>query len=84
MENPSDPSIDQGTPRFGPDERQEIMEMLMEVLDQRERHRQTSQGLHETPNPNGRTQSTTTTESTTQATLKASEIGFFYPNMPLT
>jgi len=50
--------------------------MVMNILGQHERERQASQGL---TNPIG---SVTSTE-TTQATLKASEIGFFYPNMPL-
>jgi hypothetical protein len=69
------------TPRIGPEERQEIMQMMIDLFDRRERQRQES---HDTTDLTGQARSTTSTDSTTQATLKASEIGYFFPNMPLT
>ena len=72
-------------PPFGPNERQEfrreITQMILDLLDQRERQRE-SQPPPDPTDPTSRTGSTTSTETTTQATLKASEIGYFYPNMP--
>ena len=55
--------------------------MILDLLDQRERQRE-SQPPPNPTDPTGRTGSTTSTETTTQVTLKASEIGYFYPNMP--
>jgi len=69
------------TPRIGPEERQEIMQMMIDLFNRRERQRQES---HDTTDRTGQARSTTSTDSTTQATLKASEIGYFFPNMPLT
>src|SRR5580700_7986417 len=91
MAGSSDLSMEPGAPRPGTDERQdlrqEIMQMVIDLLeqrlDQRDRQRQLS-GTAAPPDPNGSTQSTTSSDTTVPATLKASEIGFFYPNMPPT
>ena len=56
--------------------------MMLDLLDQRDRQRQASEAAAPT-DPIGQARSTTSTETTAQATLKASEIGFFFPNMPL-
>ena len=86
MADSSNSSTNPDPSSFGPNERQEfrreITQMILDLLDQRERQRE-SQPLPDPTDPTGRTGSTTSTETTTQVTLKASEIGYFYPNMPL-
>jgi hypothetical protein len=58
------------------------MQMMMDLLEQRDRQRQASEAAAPT-DPIGQARSTTSTETATQVTLKASEIGLFFPNMPL-
>ena len=91
MASSSDSSTSQGAPQRGIDEhqefrqefRQEIMQMMLDLLEQRDRRRQLSETAAP-PDPIGSARSTTSSDTATQATLKASEIGYFFPNMPLT
>ena len=57
--------------------------MMLDLLEQRDHQRQLSETTAP-PFPTSSTRSTTSSNTTTQATLKASEIGYFFPNMPLT
>ena len=91
MASSSDSSTSQGAPQRGIDEhqefrqefRQEIMQMMLDLLEQRDRRRQLSETAAP-HNPTGSIRSTTSSDTATQAALKASEIGYFFPNMPLT
>ena len=87
MPGSSDSSTSQGAFHRGTVERQEfrqeIMQMMLDLLEQRDRQRQLSETAAP-PFPTGSARSTTSSDTTTQATLKASEIGYFFPNMPLT
>jgi hypothetical protein len=57
--------------------------MMLDLLEQRDRRRQLSETAAP-PDPIGSARSTTSSDTATQATLKAAEIGYFFPNMPLT
>jgi len=54
--------------------------MVMDLLDQ---HQRQSQPPADPTDLAGRMGSTTSSKTTAQATLKALEIGYFFPNMPL-
>ena len=56
--------------------------MMLDLLEQRDRRRQLSKTAAP-PNPTSFIRSTTSSDTTAQATLKALEIGLFFPNMPL-
>ena len=57
--------------------------MMLDLLEQCDRRWQLSKTATP-PNPTGLARSTTSSNTATQATLKALEIGYFFPNMPLT
>ena len=87
MAGSSDSSTGLDLAPFGLNERQEfrqeMMQMMMDLLNQHEHQWQLSQPPADPTNLTGRTGSTTSTDASAQATLKASEIGYFFPNMPL-
>lgn len=88
MASSSDSSTSQGTSHLGAGERQdlrqEVIQIVLDVLNQRDRQRGSVPPPDLTgTNPNGQARSTTSTDSTAQAPLKASEIGYFFPNMLL-